>query len=75
VLARIATGGSSRPPQKCEEVGLYDEHNGELRLSQRGASLLEAWIGRRLSRDELEARDNRTSPGTSATADDAGPVR
>ena len=41
-------------------VGTYDDTAGELRPDARyGASLLEKWYGRRVYRNDLEAKDNR----------------
>src|ERR1039458_3261857 len=45
-------------PGSCSEVGVYDEQDGELRLSHRSVQLLERWVGHRISRSDLEARDN-----------------
>lgn len=46
-------------PAGWTEVGFYDEVDGELRAHNRGIALLEQWLGRRVSRGDLEARDNR----------------
>ncbi|HTU78597.1 MAG TPA: hypothetical protein VMF09_07540 [Solirubrobacteraceae bacterium] len=48
-------------PDACSEVGFYDDFDGELRAHQRGLAVLERWLGRRVSRSDLEARDNRSA--------------
>ncbi|HEY5286201.1 MAG TPA: hypothetical protein VIJ50_03750 [Solirubrobacteraceae bacterium] len=48
-------------PDGCTEVGFYDEVDGELRAHNRGIALLEHWLGRRVYRGDLEARDNRSA--------------
>jgi hypothetical protein len=48
-------------PDDCAEVGFYDEVDGELRAHDRGIALLERWLGRRMYRGDLEARDNRSA--------------
>jgi hypothetical protein len=49
--------------------GFYDEVDGELRAHHRGIALLERWLGRRLCRGDLEARDN------SANSEQLRPLR
>jgi hypothetical protein len=42
------------------QVGVYDEHDGELRPDRRGSiERIKRWTGRRLHRGELIAIDNR----------------
>jgi hypothetical protein len=48
-------------PDGCTEVGFYDDIDGELRAHQRGLAVLERWLGRRVTRSDLEARENRSS--------------
>lgn len=48
-------------PDGCTEVGYYDETDGELRAHNRGLAALERWLGRRVHRDDLEARENRSA--------------
>ena len=48
-------------PASVKTIGHYNETDGELRVMQGRIQLLEAWIGRRMSRDELEARENRST--------------
>lgn len=47
-------------PAGCVEVGYYDAADGELRGHHQGILALERWLGRRVSRGDLEARENRT---------------
>lgn len=59
---QLASQGQGRPlvlDFSTVEVGHYDEYANELRPAPRGVSLIEAWIGRRLHRGELVARDNQ----------------
>jgi hypothetical protein len=48
-------------PDGCEEIGYYDSDAGELRAQRRGLAVLERWLGRRVHRGDLEARDNRSA--------------
>lgn len=48
-------------PDGCAEVGFYDDVEGELRAHRPGLAVLERWLGRRVSRSDLEARDNRSA--------------
>lgn len=48
-------------PEGCVEVGFYDAIDGELRAQSRGVAELERWLGRRISRADLEALDNRAT--------------
>jgi hypothetical protein len=48
-------------PEGCAEVGYYDAIDGELRAHRSGLAALERWLGRRVHRGDLEARDNRTT--------------
>ncbi|MGD1059114.1 MAG: hypothetical protein ABR992_17060 [Solirubrobacteraceae bacterium] len=48
-------------PDGCAEVGFYDEVDGELCAHNRGIGVLERWLGRRVSRSDLQARDNRST--------------
>ncbi len=48
-------------PDDCQEVGYYDADDGELRAHNRGIAALERWLGRRVNRGDLEARENRSS--------------
>lgn len=57
----IRQGQLVKLPADCEEVGLYDDLDGELRAHHRGLAALERWLGRRVSRSDLEARDNRSA--------------
>jgi len=62
LCARAARDGRLVPlPEGCAEVGVYEEQDGELRLNHRNTQLLERWVGHRVSRSDLEARDNRSS--------------
>jgi len=62
LCAQAARGGRLVPlPENCSEAGVYDEQDGEMRLNQRNVQLLERWVGHRISRSDLEARDNRSS--------------
>jgi hypothetical protein len=47
-------------PEGCVEAGVFDEHDGELRLSHHAHGALDSWLGHRLSRSDLEARDCRS---------------
>ena len=38
------------------EVGMFDARAGEVRLGRAGAGPLEAWLGQRVYRNDLEAR-------------------
>jgi hypothetical protein len=40
-------------------VGYFDEGDGELRPDPRGLAVLEKWLGKRVYRNDLVARDNR----------------
>lgn len=44
-------------PAGCIEINSFEATDGELRA--RNAAALERWLGRRVSRDDLEALDNR----------------
>jgi hypothetical protein len=46
-------------PADCIEIGSYEATDGELRALNIAA--LEAWLGRRVSRSDLEALDNRAT--------------
>lgn len=48
-------------PDSCTEVGFYDEVDGELRAHDRGLALLERWLGRPVSRGDLEAHETRST--------------
>ena len=41
------------------QVGWFDDHEGEVRLDPRRAGALDKWLGHRVYRNDLEARDNR----------------
>jgi hypothetical protein len=45
-------------PDGCTEVGYYEAVDGELRAHRQGLVVLERWLGRRVHRGDLEARDN-----------------
>lgn len=47
-------------PGNCETGGFFDPERGELRPGQRGIHPLEAWVGKRLYRSDLDARENAT---------------
>jgi len=46
-------------PPDCIEIGSFESTDGELRA--RNVPALEAWLARRVSRNDLEALDNRTT--------------
>jgi hypothetical protein len=59
---RRSRWGSEIPvaiPAGCIEIGAYEATDDELRC--RNVAALEAWLGRRVSRSDLEALDNRTT--------------
>jgi hypothetical protein len=48
-------------PEDAVEVGIFEEGDGELRLGHgSGVAALERWLGHRVYRNDLEARDNRS---------------
>jgi hypothetical protein len=47
-------------PEGCVIVGYFDEVEGEINLEPRNASVLERWLGHRVYRNHLLARDNRS---------------
>lgn len=47
-------------PGASVEVGQYDSIDGEVRLNHHGVHSLGRWIGGRVSRGDLVARENRT---------------
>jgi hypothetical protein len=47
-----------RLPEGCTTVGRFYEHDGELRVLRGHHDALERWMSRRLSRNDLEARDS-----------------
>lgn len=58
--AAKGTGRVHRVDFDTVQVGIYDEHDGELRPDRRGGiERIERWTGRRLHRGELIAIDNR----------------
>jgi hypothetical protein len=58
--AAKAMGRLHRVDFDTVQVGVYDEHDGELRPDRRGGmERIERWTGRRLHRGELIAIDNR----------------
>lgn len=54
----VKRGRTVLVPENSRLAGVFSEHDGELHLQD--AQLLEKWIGRRIWRNELEARDNRS---------------
>jgi hypothetical protein len=50
-------GGHVAIPAGCVEIGAYEATDGELRA--RNVAALEAWLGRRVSRRDLEPLENR----------------
>lgn len=62
LCAQAACGGRRVVvPADCREVGYYDAVEGELRTHNPGTAALERWLGRRVSRSDLEALDNRAA--------------
>jgi hypothetical protein len=47
-------------PEDCAEIGYYDAIDGELHLQRHQVATLAGWLGHPVSRNDLEARDNRT---------------
>jgi hypothetical protein len=50
-----------RLPEGCTTVARFYEHDGELRVLRGRHDALESWLRRRLSRNDLEARDSLQS--------------
>jgi hypothetical protein len=55
-----------RLPAKVTVIGRYSQEDGELRVLQGRHQLLESWIGHRLTRNDLEARDSRSQRRSTA---------
>jgi hypothetical protein len=56
----IREGHRVRLPDDPVEIGYYDDTDGELNVYGRGIDGLGRWLGHPVSRDDLQARDNRT---------------
>lgn len=59
-------------PDGCAEVGFYDQADGKLHTRRSGIALLERWLGRRVSRNDLHARESQSTPGVPARRPPSG---